>query len=160
MEQIEGFKSIGFKIKALEQQLALCGKTINELAQSEKDAEKEIEGHFARCMSALADRKATLLQDLALKIANQSMFYSLSSLSSISWFILGIVIENSRAKVATSLEVCKQTLQLGVKSYEISPSAADAVWKVLFLLFLSYNLAFIKFSPIPQFLLRVLSLGG
>jgi hypothetical protein len=64
MEQSEGFKSVDSKLKSLEQQLSLCDKTIKDFEQSGKDAEQEIEEHFARCMNSLAARKAVLLKDV------------------------------------------------------------------------------------------------
>jgi hypothetical protein len=76
MEHSEGFKSVESKIKSLEQQLSLCSKTIKDFEQSGKDAEKEIEEHFARCMNSLAARKVVLLEEVAQKIANQRMISS------------------------------------------------------------------------------------
>jgi hypothetical protein len=76
MEQSEGFKGVDSKIKSLEQQLSLCDKAIKDFEQSGKDAEKEIEEHFAKCMNSLAERKAVLLKDVAQKIVTQSIHSS------------------------------------------------------------------------------------
>jgi hypothetical protein len=73
MEQSEGFKGVDSKIKSLEEQLSLCDKTIKDFEQSGKEAEKEIEDHFARCMNSLAARKAVLLKEVAHKLTNQSI---------------------------------------------------------------------------------------
>ena len=40
---------------------------------SGKEAERDIEEHFAKCMNALAERKSVLLGEAALKVTNQSM---------------------------------------------------------------------------------------
>jgi hypothetical protein len=73
MEQSEGFRGVDSKIKSLEHQLSLCDKTIKDFEQSGKDAEKEIEEHFAMCMNSLAARKAVLLKEVSQKIIIQSI---------------------------------------------------------------------------------------
>jgi hypothetical protein len=73
MEQSEGFKSVDSKIKSLEKELSLCDETMKDFEKSGKEAEKEIEEHFARCMNALAARKEVLLREVAQKVTNQRM---------------------------------------------------------------------------------------
>jgi hypothetical protein len=46
------------------------------------------------------------------------------------------IIEDSRTKLAASVELCKQTLKSGSISYAISPSVVDAMWKVKLFFFL------------------------
>ena len=41
-----------------------------------KEAEKDIEEHFAKCINALAERKAVLLKEAAHKVTNHSMIHS------------------------------------------------------------------------------------
>jgi hypothetical protein len=164
MEQSEGFKSVYSKIKSLEQQLSLCDKTIKDFEQSGKDAEQDIEEHFAMCMNSLAARKAVLLKEVSHKITNQSilyiLFFSLCNHPLYSQFTTEKIIEDSQAKLEASIELCKQTLKTGSMSYAISPSIIDAMWKVVHLLFFLAVLSIIVFFlpqtlkvlPVPQVL--------
>ena len=70
MEQSEAFKSAAARIKLLESKLAACA---NNNENSATQAEKEIEEHFAKCMNALAARKADLLREVKQKVNHQSM---------------------------------------------------------------------------------------
>ena len=73
MEHSEGFKNVVATIKALEKQLSLCGDSIRVCEQSAVEAEEEIEEHFAKCMNALAARKASLVRQIPEKVALQSI---------------------------------------------------------------------------------------
>ena len=89
MEQSEGYKKLEAKLQAFEQQLPLCDKANKVCERSGKDAEKDIEEHFAKCMNALAERKAALLREVARKVANQSiMHYDLFLLFILHVFII------------------------------------------------------------------------
>lgn len=72
MEQSEEFKDVQAKLKALEDQLALCDQAKQECEQSGKDAVKDIEDQFAKYLNALAARKAVLLREVEQKVTNQS----------------------------------------------------------------------------------------
>ena len=48
---------------------------ISDSLSSGKEAEKDIEEHFAKCMNALAERKAVLLREAANKVTSQSMLH-------------------------------------------------------------------------------------
>ena len=48
---------------------------VSDSLSSGKEAEKDIEEHFAKCMNALAARKAVLLGEAAHKITSQSMIH-------------------------------------------------------------------------------------
>jgi hypothetical protein len=77
MERSEGFKSSVATIKALEGQLAACGRVLKECERAEVKAEQEIEEHFEKCMNALAARKATLLRTVEERVSTRSMFHML-----------------------------------------------------------------------------------
>jgi hypothetical protein len=168
MEHSEGFKSVASKIKSLEQQLSLCAKTIKDFEQSGKDAEKEIEEHFARCMNSLAARKAVLLGEVAQKLANQRMISS-TPFHSFHFLLLSIhpipifglmtifficvterIIEDSRGKLEAAIEMCRHTLKSGAMTYAISPNVADVMWKVE-LLYFSLSLLLFNEESIVSF---------
>ena len=71
MEQSETFKSAAATIKLLESKLAACSN--NRCEYSATQAEKEIEEYFAKCMNALATRKADLLREVKQNVNHQSM---------------------------------------------------------------------------------------
>ena len=73
MEQSEEFKGLEALIKTLEQRLSTCRNFNSVCEESAKEAEREIEEHFAKCFNALASRKAALLREIAEKVNNQSM---------------------------------------------------------------------------------------
>lgn len=73
MEENEGFKHISRKIEALKQQLLVCDENFKAMEQYGKEAEKEIEEHFEKCMSALASRKALLKSECMVQVHNYSM---------------------------------------------------------------------------------------
>jgi hypothetical protein len=50
MEQTEGFKSILEVINTFELRLLMCGETSKQIEQYGKEAEREIEEHFGRCI--------------------------------------------------------------------------------------------------------------
>ena len=59
--------------------------------QSGKEAEKNIEEHFGKCINALAERKAVLLKEASQQVTNQSIVqtsFILSPLSSPRIFCL------------------------------------------------------------------------
>ena len=131
---------------------------ISDSLLSGKEAEKDIEEHFAKCINALAERKAVLLGEAALKVTNQSMIHSsytlLSgslypfnhSLSSISSHLHIVkVIEDTRVKLEVSIKACRKTLKAGSVTYAVSPSTAEIIWKVISS---SLILAFLSRSPL------------
>lgn len=73
MEQNEEYKRVEGMIRDIEQQLALCNNTSQTCEVSGRDAEREIEEHFARVMNNLAARKQVLLREVEQKVANQRM---------------------------------------------------------------------------------------
>jgi hypothetical protein len=73
MEQTEAFKQVETTIATITNKLLLCTNIDKVCEESVKDTEKEIEEHFARCINALAARKACLLREIAQKVANHSM---------------------------------------------------------------------------------------
>ena len=74
MAQSEEFKNGEAIIKSLEKQLAKCKNIDNICEKSSVEARKEIEEHFAKLANVLAARKAVLLNEVAQKMAFQSMF--------------------------------------------------------------------------------------
>ena len=96
MEQSEVYKSVETKIKSL----AACDDTIKQCEQSGtphkhrgrvedkvylfthihsgREAEKDIEEHFARCINALAERKAVLLKEVTQKATALSNIHTTS----------------------------------------------------------------------------------
>ena len=64
---------------------------------SGREAEKEIEEHFAKCINALAERKAVLLKEASHKVTNQSMVTLFLLSSSLSTFLSFFLSNNIRA---------------------------------------------------------------
>jgi hypothetical protein len=79
MEQSEEWKRVVATTKGLEGEMEKCRESMKKQVEYEKQAQKDIEEHFVRCMKALNNRKAYLLEDLALKVKNKSMFLYLCS---------------------------------------------------------------------------------
>lgn len=131
MEQSEGYKSLQAKISVLEQQLSLCANANKECEESSKEVEKEIEEHFAKCMNALAERKASLLRGVAQKVKAQSML-SLSLFTSTYVLILCAeqIIEDSKAKLESSIDACKQAVKFASVVYAVDKNSAWGVLKV------------------------------
>lgn len=73
MEQTEGYKSVEERIRLLEQTLSQCSDAVEKCEKSGKEAAKEIEEQFAKCINALAARKAVLLKEVEARITKQSM---------------------------------------------------------------------------------------
>lgn len=73
MEQSEYFRGVIAFIKELEQQLLKCNETFHTIQHAGEDVAKEIEEHFAKCLSLLAARKAALLSEVESKLNDQSM---------------------------------------------------------------------------------------
>lgn len=73
MDQREECKKVQATIKALEQQLSLCENSIKACELSALEAEKEIEDHFARCISAINTRKTALVKHVIEKVNDQSI---------------------------------------------------------------------------------------
>jgi hypothetical protein len=53
--------------------LEKCSESMKEQKEYEEQAEKDINDHFARCIEAIAARKAALLDDLVTKATSKSM---------------------------------------------------------------------------------------
>ena len=104
MEPNNIFKSVETNIKGLEHQLELCDEIIKQGQQSgmqrgegrkgkgreggdqatlfitcnQEEMQRDIEEHFAKCINALAQRKAMLLKEVSEKVAINSMIHSIS----------------------------------------------------------------------------------
>ena len=91
MEDNEEFNKVVENITQLEQQLMAID--IKRYEQEGEEAEREIEGHFARCMNDLAARKEALLGDLNKHISHQSMpsIYPFSCLLCLSSIFISLL---------------------------------------------------------------------
>ena len=63
----------------------ICSMIKKLIQSSGKDAEKDIEEHFAWCMNALAERKAVLLRETAQTVENKS-----TALHPLLYFLLSL----------------------------------------------------------------------
>ena len=116
---------------------------------SGREAEKDIEEHFAKCINALAERKAVLLKEATQKATNISNIHTISFIHSPlcsifypfcfylqSCFLVLIVlytektIEDSRVKLLASIKASKHTLEACSTIYSVSPSTAEVILKV------------------------------
>ena len=73
MEQTEEFKNIVSIIQSLEDELARCEETTRGQERKHAQTEKDIEDHFAQCLTSLAARKEVLMEKASNHINNQSM---------------------------------------------------------------------------------------
>ena len=49
-----------------------------------------------------------------------------------SYLNIAKMIEDTRGRLLTTIEACKQTLQAGSTTYSVSPNTAEVIWKVTF----------------------------
>jgi hypothetical protein len=138
MEQSDGYKLVLEKIRTLSASQALMTEDACETL------EQEIEGmiimiakivmneqdHFAKCMNALAARKASLLQEVAQLVGNKSTYHIIEYYSYIHIQNQEKNMKDSQVKLSTSLDVCQQTLKSGALIYPLDENTADAIWKV------------------------------
>ena len=76
MENSPEFRNVIEIIKSFENQLQFCAESRDILERSGLEATQYIEEHFARCLDALATRKAALLGECNEFINNQRMYSS------------------------------------------------------------------------------------
>ena len=60
-------------LKELQGQLTLCSEAARAWEKTGEEAEREIQEHFAKCLRALAERKAGLMKEVAYKVNSESM---------------------------------------------------------------------------------------
>ena len=86
-----------------------------------------------------------LLHEASQRVANQSIIHTCLSISLLCLYIvfsflpplqiLNIltekVVEETRVKVLTSIEAVKLTLKATSATYDVSPSTAEIIWKVI-----------------------------
>ena len=82
MENNAVYKQATHNIKKLEEKLASIGDAVIE--KSGVEAERDIEEHFGRCLTALADRKDVLLKKVKEVVQSQSMFFCIFGLAIVS----------------------------------------------------------------------------
>eukprot|EP00026_Physarum_polycephalum_P007675 Phypoly_transcript_07740.p1 GENE.Phypoly_transcript_07740~~Phypoly_transcript_07740.p1 ORF type:complete len:465 (+),score=73.41 Phypoly_transcript_07740:120-1514(+) len=111
MEHSEEWKRVIAITKDIEEEVEKCKESIKKQAEYEKQAQKDIEDHFARCMRALNNRKAYLLEDLALKVRSKKKS-----------------LEHLQTQLNQSLEGCKKILKEGSAFYSNDKEKAATVW--------------------------------
>eukprot|EP00026_Physarum_polycephalum_P008352 Phypoly_transcript_08434.p2 GENE.Phypoly_transcript_08434~~Phypoly_transcript_08434.p2 ORF type:complete len:178 (+),score=22.93 Phypoly_transcript_08434:29-535(+) len=129
MEQCEGFKQVVAKIKELETQLARCKDATQLCENSTREAENEIEEHFAMLANALALRKAELLGQVQQKASAQKQ----------------LVVETHK-QLETSIKSCVHILEAASLMYTVNVASAESVWK---------SIATVKFPSVIEKLIKI-----
>jgi len=131
MERSEGFKRSETTIKALEGQLAACGRVLKECELAEVKAQQKIEEHFDKCMNALAARKDALLRIVEERVSTYKKN-----------------VEVAQAKAKILIEAAVQTQKAATLVYGVDINSAELLWKGLSAL----SIGTIEYFPIQVIL--------